>query len=670
MKQAFDPKNKDLLININGELYHRDVAGISPFDSAVQGGDAVWEGLRLYQGRIFKLIPHLDRLRHSALAMAFSEIPTHEAIIAQIGKTLAANQMTDGVHIRLTLSRGLKYTSGMDTRLNTSGPTLIVLAEHKPPVYDKSGIRLITSSIRRIPPDCVDQNIHSCNLINSILAKIQANAAGVDDALMLDYQGYVAETNATHVFIVQDGVVMTPDTGSCPEGITRAAVLEICAGSGIPCQVKNISLTEVYRAEEMFCTGTMGELAPVVELDGRPIGRGGAGDMTLRLSGLFRECTRSGGLSSGGFRVRRLNFSGCALVPKEKPSMSDLSFVGKPTPMLDGPAKVTGNLKYTGDLKLAGMLHARFVLSTYAHAAISDIDAEAALAIPGVHSVLTAADLPEIIPSSRAKLMLARDRVIFVGQPVAMVLADTAAAAADGAELVVVDYEPLEAVTSMDAAVAEGAPVIWPKGIPTGAEDEAAHGADTGGESEEDEGEASNIAGRTHTETGDVNVAFAQSDVVVQRTFETPMVHQSSIETQGWVVQPNPLTGGVTMWGSVQSPFGARMDVADALGVPESDVTVYGMPVGGAFGAKFGLYEALIALVAVTVGRPVSLILTRGEELLSTNPAPALRIEAKLGFKSDGGAAGHAIHRHCRHRRLSQRLGWLRGYAIRQLLSL
>ena len=291
MKQTFNPKNKDLLININGELYHRDVAGISPFDSAVQGGDAVWEGLRLYQGRIFKLIPHLDRLRDSAQAMAFTEIPSHDEIIAEIAKTLAANQMTDGVHIRLTLSRGRKYTSGMDTRLNTSGPTLIVLAEHKPPVYDKSGIRLITSGIRRIPPDCVDQNIHSCNLINSILAKIQANAAGVDDALMLDYQGYVAETNATHIFIVRDGVVMTPDTGSCPEGITRGAVLEICAEHGIPCQVKDLSLTEVYRADEMFCTGTMGELAPVVELDGRPIGPGGAGEMTLRLSGLFRERT-------------------------------------------------------------------------------------------------------------------------------------------------------------------------------------------------------------------------------------------------------------------------------------------------------------------------------------------------------------------------------------------
>lgn len=295
MRQEFNPKNKDIQININGELHHRDNAGISPFDSVVQGGDAVWEGLRLYEGRIFKLIPHLDRLRASAKAMAFVEILSHDELIAEIRKTLEANNMVDGVHIRLTLTRGVKYTSGMDIRLNTSGPTLIVLAEHKPPVYDKSGIRLITSGIRRIPPDCVDQNIHSCNLINSILAKIQANASGVDDALMLDYQGFVAETNATHVFIVQNGVVMTSHTDSCPEGITRATVLEICEANDIPYEVKDLSLTDVYRADEMFCTGTMGELAPVIDLDGRTINDGTMGAMTIRLSELFRERTKTEG---------------------------------------------------------------------------------------------------------------------------------------------------------------------------------------------------------------------------------------------------------------------------------------------------------------------------------------------------------------------------------------
>jgi branched-chain amino acid aminotransferase len=296
MHQKFNEKNRDLIVNINGELLHRDKAGVSPFDSVVQGGDAVWEGLRLYNGRIFKLTEHLDRLRSSALALAFTDIPTHEHLISEIKKTLAANNMTDGVHIRLTLTRGVKYTSGMDPRLNTGGSTLIILPEHKPPVYDKSGLTFITSAIRRIPPDCVDQNIHSCNLINSILAKIQANAANADDALMLDLRGFVAETNATHVFIVHQGVIYTPKTDSCPEGITRSTVLELCRTNDIPHQEKDISLTEVYRADEMFCTGTMGELAAVTCVDGRTIGSGEMGEMTRRLSDLFTHLTRIEGV--------------------------------------------------------------------------------------------------------------------------------------------------------------------------------------------------------------------------------------------------------------------------------------------------------------------------------------------------------------------------------------
>ena len=172
----------------------------------MQGGDAVWEGLRLYQGRIFKLHEHLDRLFNSARALAFAEIPSREAIVEEIKRTLAANQMHDGVHIRLTLTRGAKITSGMDPRLNRSGPTLIVLAEHKAPVYAKTGLSLITSKIRRPPPEILDPRIHHANLLNSILAKIEANEAGADDALMLDLRGFVAETNATHVFLVRDGL--------------------------------------------------------------------------------------------------------------------------------------------------------------------------------------------------------------------------------------------------------------------------------------------------------------------------------------------------------------------------------------------------------------------------------------------------------------------------------
>ena len=232
MQQSYDPRNRDLMVSINGELRHRDQAGISPFDSVVQGGDAVWEGLRLYGGRIFRLDEHLARLRRSAIALGFTEIPGDEEITARIRETLAANDMHDDVHIRLTLTRGVKITSGMDPRLNQSGPTLIVLAEFKSPVYDDRGISLITSSVRRHRPDSLDPKIHHNNLLTSILAKIEANVAGADDALMLDDAGFIAETNATHLFFVADGVVHTPTTRACPEGITRAAIIELCAELG------------------------------------------------------------------------------------------------------------------------------------------------------------------------------------------------------------------------------------------------------------------------------------------------------------------------------------------------------------------------------------------------------------------------------------------------------
>src|SRR5216684_7271199 len=257
MLQKFNPKNRDLIVNINGHLVHRDKAGISPFDSAVQGGDAVWEGLRLYNGRIFKLHEHLDRLERSARALAIVDLPPREKIIEELKRTLAANKMRDGVHIRLTVTRGVKITSGMDPRLNQSGPTLIVLAEHKLPVYSKNGLKLITASVRRPPPEILDPRIHHANLLNSILAKIEANNAGADDALMLDIHGLIAETNATHVFIVRNGELATSRVIACPEGITRTTVLEICAAEKIPCTEVDLKLDDVYRADEVFCTGTM-----------------------------------------------------------------------------------------------------------------------------------------------------------------------------------------------------------------------------------------------------------------------------------------------------------------------------------------------------------------------------------------------------------------------------
>ncbi len=294
MLQKFDPRNRDLIVNINGRLVHRDQAGVSPFDSVVQGGDAVWEGLRLYDGRIFKLREHLARLRASARALAFAEIPTDEQMIEQIKATLAANGMRDEVHIRLTLTRGVKLTSGMDPRLNQSGPTLIVLAEYKRPVYDRSGIRLVTASIRRPDPDVLDPKIHHNNLLNSILAKIEANVAGADDAVMLDSRGFIAETNATHLFFVSGQVVRTSRTVACPEGITRAVVLELCKDLGIASQVCDLSLPEAYRADEAFCTGTMGELAAVSHIDGRQIGTGER-PVLKRLSEAFARLTQREG---------------------------------------------------------------------------------------------------------------------------------------------------------------------------------------------------------------------------------------------------------------------------------------------------------------------------------------------------------------------------------------
>jgi branched-chain amino acid aminotransferase len=297
MLQKSNEKNRDLIVNINGRLVHRDEAGISPFDSAVQGGDAVWEGLRLYHGRIFKLEEHLARLRRSANALSFEQIPPNEQMIEEIRRTLAANGMQDNVHIRLTLSRGVKITSGMDPRLNQSGPTLIVLAEHKAPVYATTGLSLVTSSFRRPPPEILDPQIHHANLLNSILAKIEANKAGVDDALMLDTRGFVAETNATHLFIVRDGEVATSRVLSCPAGITRATILEICAAENVPCQEADITLDEVYLADEVFCSGTMGELAGVTKVDERTIGGGAVGPMTKRLSELYARRTATDGFA-------------------------------------------------------------------------------------------------------------------------------------------------------------------------------------------------------------------------------------------------------------------------------------------------------------------------------------------------------------------------------------
>ncbi len=282
-----DPRNENVIVNVCGDLVPRDEAKVSVLDSSVQGGDAVWEGLRIYDGRIFQLDAHLERLFASAHAMAYANLPSKDEVKQAIFDTLRVNDMRDGVWIRLTLTRGRKTISGMDPRLNKFGPCLIVLPEWKTPIYDKQGIRLITASIRRNNPQCIDSKIHHTNLINNILAKIEANVAGVDDALMLDLAGFVSETNATNVFIINQGIVYTPHADSCLPGITRGLVIEIAESADIPIHEKNLSVSEIYTADEMFVTGTVGELVPVIEVDGRSIGTVGTGEITQRLQALF-----------------------------------------------------------------------------------------------------------------------------------------------------------------------------------------------------------------------------------------------------------------------------------------------------------------------------------------------------------------------------------------------
>tara|TARA_B100001245_G_C22815359_1_gene392535 strand:- start:38 stop:937 length:900 start_codon:yes stop_codon:yes gene_type:complete len=272
MLQKFNPKNENIQVWVGNGLVHRQDAKVSVFDSSVQGGDAIWEGLRRYKEGVFCLDKHIDRLFESAKALAFAHIPERSFIKEAVKATLEANEMSHDTHIRLTLTRGEKVTSGMDPRLNQNGSCLIVLAEWKPLVYDnENGIKVITSTQRRNNPQFLDSKIHHANLLNNILAKIQANFANVDAAIMLDHQGFVAELNDTNLFMIRDGKLFTPFADACLHGITRGLVLSTAQKLGIEVAEKNLSLVEFYNADEVFATGTMGELTPVNEIDGRAI---------------------------------------------------------------------------------------------------------------------------------------------------------------------------------------------------------------------------------------------------------------------------------------------------------------------------------------------------------------------------------------------------------------
>lgn len=296
MQQKFYNENENLKVFINGKIYERNQAKVSVFDSSVQAGDAVWEGLRIYNNKIFCFNEHTERLIASAKILDFKNIPSKEYIKEAVVQTLKSNDFHTDTHIRLTLTRGEKITSGMDPRLNQSGCCLIVLAEYKPLVYDNvKGIKLKTSSIRRNSPMHLDSKIHHNNLLNNILAKIEANYCNVDDALMLDNLGFIAETNACNIFMVKNNRLYTPSADACLPGITRALIISLAIQKDIEVVEKNLSLAEFYTADEVFTTGTMGELTPVIEIDGRTIENKCNSQIMQMMIELFRMKTESSG---------------------------------------------------------------------------------------------------------------------------------------------------------------------------------------------------------------------------------------------------------------------------------------------------------------------------------------------------------------------------------------
>ncbi len=272
MLQEYNPKNENIFIHVNGQLLPRKEAKVSVFDSIVQNGDGVWEGLRVYPEGIVCYDKHLTRLHEGAHALGYEGVPTKEEIKKAIKETLEANGMNDDTHIRLTLTRGEKVTSGMDARLNQSGCCLIVLAEWKKKVYDFSkGIRAISSSIRRSIPAFLDSKIHHNNMLSLVIAKMHANIAGFDAAVMLDERGFVAELNDTNLFMVKNNKVYTPFPHACLPGITRGTFIELLRENNIEIQERDLTLVEFINADLVFATGTNGEITPVTEIDGRTI---------------------------------------------------------------------------------------------------------------------------------------------------------------------------------------------------------------------------------------------------------------------------------------------------------------------------------------------------------------------------------------------------------------
>ncbi|MBC3847853.1 aminotransferase class IV [Winogradskyella echinorum] len=286
-----DSRNNDILISINDQLFPRNEAKISVFDSGYLVGDGVWEALRLHQGVLVFLEDHFNRLWQSAATVGMHLPFTKEELTQKVWNTLNANKMTDGVHVRIMVTRGIKKTPSQDPRLTISGPNVVIIPEYKTASKDskEKGITLFTSTIRRGSPDYLDPRLNCHSKLHEVQALIQAIQAGADEALMLDINGFVATCNATNFFIIKNDEVWTSTSKYCMNGITRAKVLEVCKANKIPCYEKDFSLFDVYGADEAFVTGTFGGLTPVTKIDGRQIGDGNYGKMTSKLSALYKD---------------------------------------------------------------------------------------------------------------------------------------------------------------------------------------------------------------------------------------------------------------------------------------------------------------------------------------------------------------------------------------------
>ncbi len=291
-----DPRNAEALVLVNGELVPREQAVVSVFDSGFVLGDGVWEGLRVAGGHPAFLERHLDRLFEGAAAIALDVGRSRPELTADLYRLLAANAMTDGVHVRLMVTRGIKATPYQDPRVTIGPATVVMIAEHKEPLPStvERGITLFTTHVRRAAPDTLDPKLNAHSKLNDILACIQAYTAGADEALMLDPHGFVATCNSTHFFCVRRGddgepQVWTSDGRYCLDGITRSNVLRVCRSAGIAAHEKSFSLTDVYGASEALVTGTFAGVVPVREVDGRRIGDGTRGPVTARLQQLYAE---------------------------------------------------------------------------------------------------------------------------------------------------------------------------------------------------------------------------------------------------------------------------------------------------------------------------------------------------------------------------------------------